>query len=152
MKNFEGTLIIVSHDRDFLQGLTSRVYEFRDHKIREYLGDLDYYLDQRKMQDMRAVEKSDKGRKNKQDKTKNKQTSFEDQKEAKRLKNQLSKVEAKITKLEKDIKSKDKELAQNYEKTITRTDFLNKYNESKKKLENLMKEWEEIQFSLEEIN
>ena len=152
LKNFEGTLIIVSHDRDFLQGLTSRVYEFRDHKIREYLGDLDYYLDQRKMQDMRAVEKSDKGRKNKQDKTKNKQSSFEDQKEAKRLKNQLSKVEAKITKLEKDIKSKDKELAQNYEKTITRTDFLNKYNESKKKLENLMKEWEEIQFSLEEIN
>jgi len=152
LKNFEGTLIIVSHDRDFLQGLTSRVYEFRDHKIREYLGDLDYYLDQRKMQDMRAVEKSDKGRKNKQDKTKNKQSSFEDQKEAKRLKNQLSKVEAKITKLEKDIKSKDKELAQNYEKTITRSDFLNKYNESKKKLENLMKEWEEIQFSLEEIS
>ncbi|WP_298526581.1 ABC-F family ATP-binding cassette domain-containing protein [uncultured Christiangramia sp.] len=152
LKNFEGTLIIVSHDRDFLQGLTSRVYEFRDHKIREYLGDLDYYLDQRKMQDMRAVEKSDKGRKKKQDKTKNKQSSFEDQKEAKRLKNQLSKVEAKITKLEKDIKSKDKELAQNYEKTITRTDFLNKYNESKKKLENLMKEWEEIQFSLEEIS
>ncbi|MFV8281056.1 ATP-binding cassette domain-containing protein [Christiangramia marina] len=152
LKNFEGTLIIVSHDRDFLQGLTSRVYEFRDHKIREYLGDLDFYLDQRKMQDMRAVEKSDKGRKNKQDKTKNKQSSFEDQKEAKRLKNQLSKVEAKITKLEKDIKSKDKELAQNYEKTITRSDFLNKYNESKKKLENLMKEWEEIQFSLEEIS
>ncbi|TQI69628.1 ATP-binding cassette subfamily F protein 3 [Gramella sp. Hel_I_59] len=152
LKNFEGTLIIVSHDRDFLQGLTSRVYEFRDHKIREYLGDLDYYLDQRKMQDMRAVEKSDKGRKNKQDKTKNKQSSFEDQKEVKRLKNQLSKVEAKITKLEKDIKSKDKELAQNYEKTITRSDFLNKYNESKKKLENLMKEWEEIQFSLEEIS
>ncbi|WPY99001.1 ABC-F family ATP-binding cassette domain-containing protein [Christiangramia sp. OXR-203] len=152
LKNFEGTLIIVSHDRDFLQGLTSRVYEFRDHKIREYLGDLDYYLDQRKMQDMRAVEKSDKGRKNKQDKTKNKQSSFGDQKEAKRLKNQLSKIEAKITKLEKDIKSKDKELAQNYEKTITRSDFLNKYNESKKKLENLMKEWEEIQFSLEEIS
>ena len=152
LKNFEGTLIIVSHDRDFLQGLTSRVYEFRDHKIREYLGDLDYYLDQRKMQDMRAVEKSDKGRKNKQDKTKNKQSSLGDQKEAKRLKNQLSKIEAKITKLEKDIKSKDKELAQNYEKTITRSDFLNKYNESKKKLENLMKEWEEIQFSLEEIN
>lgn len=152
LQNFEGTLIIVSHDRDFLQGLTSRVYEFRDHKIREYLGDLDYYLDQRKMQDMRAVEKSDKGRKNKQDKTKNKQSSFEDQKEVKRLKNQLSKVEAKITKLEKDIKSKDKELAQNYEKTITRSDFLNKYNESKKKLENLMKEWEEIQFSLEKIS
>jgi len=152
LKNFEGTLIIVSHDRDFLQGLTSRVYEFRDHKIREYLGDIDYYLVERKMQDMRAVEKSDKSRKNKQDKTKSDPTSFTDQKEVKRLKNKLSKTEAKITKLEKDIKSKDKELAQNYEKTVTKPDFLNKYNESKKKLENLMKEWEEIQFNLEEIS
>jgi len=152
LKNFEGTLIIVSHDRDFLQGLTSRVYEFRDHKIREYLGDIDYYLVERKMQDMRAVEKSDKSRKNKQDKTKSDPTSFTDQKEVKRLKNKLSKTEAKITKLEKDIKSKDKELAQNYEKTVTKPDFLNKYNESKKKLENLMKEWEEIQFDLEEIS
>ena len=47
LKNFEGTLIVVSHDRDFLQGLTDRVYEFKDHKIREYLGDIDYYLEQR---------------------------------------------------------------------------------------------------------
>ena len=59
-KNFEGTLIIVSHDRDFLQGLTSTVYEFRNKKIKEYLGDIDYYLEQRKLEDMRAVEKRDK--------------------------------------------------------------------------------------------
>ena len=42
LKKFEGTLILVSHDRDFLQGLTNKVYEFKDHKIREYLGDIDY--------------------------------------------------------------------------------------------------------------
>jgi ATP-binding cassette, subfamily F, member 3 len=44
---FEGTLILVSHDRDFLQGLTNKVYEFKDHKIKEYLGDIDFYLEQR---------------------------------------------------------------------------------------------------------
>ena len=47
LKRFEGTLNLVSHDRDFLQGLTNLVYEFKDHKLKEYLGDIDYYLEQR---------------------------------------------------------------------------------------------------------
>jgi len=57
LQRFEGTLIIVSHDRDFLQGLTNKVYEFRDNKIKEYLGDIDFYLEQRKVDDFRAIEK-----------------------------------------------------------------------------------------------
>ena len=152
LNNFEGTLIIVSHDRDFLQGLTSRVYEFRNHEIREYLGDIDYYLDQRKMQDMRAVEKKDKVKSSKSSKQKEDKNNFNDQKEVKRLKNQLSKTEAKITKIEREIKDKDKQLANNYEQTVTKPDFLNNYNNSKKKLESLMAEWEEIQLNLEEIS
>ncbi|TRO67120.1 ABC-F family ATP-binding cassette domain-containing protein [Christiangramia sabulilitoris] len=152
LKNFEGTLIIVSHDRDFLQNLTSRVYEFRDHKIREYLGDIDYYLEQRKLLDMRAVEKSDKVKASKKKDNQEEKRSFNDQKEIKRLKNRLSKTEAKITKLEKDLKAKDKELANNYEKTVTKPDFLNNYNDSKKKLEKLMAEWEELQLDLEQIS
>ena len=152
LKNFEGTLIIVSHDRDFLQNLTSRVYEFRDHKIREYLGDIDYYLEQRKLLDMRAVEKSDKVKSPKSKKDDSEKRSFNDQKEIKRLKNRLSKTEAKITKLEKELKEKDKQLAVNYEETITNPDFLNNYNVSKKKLEKLMAEWEDLQLQLDNIS
>lgn len=152
LKNFEGTLIIVSHDRDFLQGLTKRVYEFRNHEIKEYLGDIDYYLDQRKLQDMRAVEKKDKVKLAKSSKSGSEKESFTDQKEVKRLKNKLSKTEAKITKLEKELKDKDKELANNYEKTVTKPEFLNNYNASKKKLEKLMAEWEDIQLDLEGIS
>ena len=152
LKNFEGTLIIVSHDRDFLQNLTSRVYEFRDHKIREYLGDIDYYLEQRKLLDMRAVEKSDKVKSPKSKKDDSEKRSFNDQKEIKRLKNRLSKTEAKITKLEKELKEKDKQLAVNYEETITKPDFLNNYNVSKKKLEKLMAEWEDLQLQLDTIS
>src|SRR5690554_3305807 len=59
LRGFEGTLILVSHDRDFLQGLTNRVYEFKNHRIKEYLGDIDYYLDQRKVENLREVEKRD---------------------------------------------------------------------------------------------
>lgn len=151
LKSFEGTLILVSHDRDFLQNLTSRVYEFRNHKIKEYLGDIDYYLEQRKLQDMRAVEKSDKVKAAKKKSNGAEKRSFEDQKEIKSLKNRLSKTEAKITKLEKELKAKDKQLAESYEETVTKPDFLNNYNVSKKKLEKLMAEWEEIQLNLEEI-
>ena len=79
-KNFEGTLIIVSHDRDFLQGLTSTVYEFRNKKIKEYLGDIDYYLEQRKLEDMRAVEKRDKVPKTAAKKIATEKQSYEDQK------------------------------------------------------------------------
>ena len=57
---FEGTLIVVSHDRDFLQGLTNKVYEFKDHKIKEFLGDIDEYLKARQVDDFRAIEKSEK--------------------------------------------------------------------------------------------
>ncbi|MBT8289615.1 MAG: ATP-binding cassette domain-containing protein, partial [Muriicola sp.] len=55
--NFQGTLVVVSHDRDFLQGLTNKVYEFKDRKIKEYLGDINYFLEERKANDFRAIEK-----------------------------------------------------------------------------------------------
>ena len=146
LKRFEGTLILVSHDRDFLQGLTNKVYEFKDHKIKEYLGDIDFYLEQRKLNDMREVEKRDV---QKQAPKESNKDSYQNQKKLKSLNNRLSNIEAKITKLEKELKEKDVELATNYEKTIAQKDFLKKYDSQKKELENLMKEWETVQEELE---
>lgn len=151
-KNFEGTLIIVSHDRDFLQGLTSTVYEFRNKKIKEYLGDIDYYLEQRKLEDMRAVEKRDKVPKTAVKKIATEKQSYEDQKKLKGLHNKLSKIESKISKIEKELKKKDQELATNYEKTIAQSNFLDSYNDKKKHLKSLMQEWEELQLEIEEIS
>lgn len=147
LKSFEGTLILVSHDRDFLQGLTNKVYEFKDHRIKEYLGDIDYYLDQRKLADMRQVEKRDV---EKQAPKESNKDSYQNQKKLKSLNNKLSNIESKISKLEKEIKAKDVELATNYEKSVAQKDFLNKYQEKKKELEKLMKDWEEVQLALEE--
>ncbi|MDX1603350.1 MAG: ABC-F family ATP-binding cassette domain-containing protein [Salinimicrobium sediminis] len=147
LKSFEGTLILVSHDRDFLQGLTNKVYEFKDHRIKEYLGDIDYYLDQRKLADMRQVEKRDV---EKQAPKESNKDSYQNQKKLKSLNNKLSNIESKISKLEKEIKAKDLELATNYEKSVAQKDFLNKYQEKKKELEKLMKDWEEVQLALEE--
>ena len=60
LRNFEGTLILVSHDRDFLQGLTDKVLEFKDGNLKEYLGDIDFYLEQRAAADFRSIEQKTK--------------------------------------------------------------------------------------------
>ena len=57
---FNGTLIVVSHDRDFLQGLTNRVFEFRHRAISEYIGDIYDFLEQRKLRDLSALEKANR--------------------------------------------------------------------------------------------
>lgn len=142
LKQFEGTLIVVSHDRDFLQGLTDRVYEFKDHRIREYLGDIDYYLEQREVANLREVEKRDVIKKEAPIKSAKK--SYEDQKKLKSLNNRLSKAESNINKLEREIKELDVALATNYEETIAKPNFFDQYNTKKKKLDDFMQDWEKI--------
>ena len=104
LQKFEGTLILVSHDRDFLQGLTHSVYEFKDHKIKEYLGDIDYYLDKRKVENLREVEKRTVIKKEPVKTNENKQQSYDDQRKLKALGNKLSKTESDINKLERTLK------------------------------------------------
>jgi len=149
LQRFDGTLILVSHDRDFLQGLTNKVYEFRDRKIKEYLGDIDFYLEQRKAADFRAIEK-EKSNAVKKRKTEKQLNSFEDQKKLKSLKNKLSAVEGKISTLEKEISEIDHNLLMDYDATIAKPNFFDSYQGKKKSLEDLMAQWEEITLRLEE--
>ncbi len=147
LQTFEGTLLVVSHDRDFLQGLSNVVYEFKDQKIKEYLGDVNFYLEQRKLDNMREVEKKDVVVKEapKQEKS----LSFEEQKQRKSLQNKLSKVESRIQELEKQIAKDDSRLAEDYEKLINDSSFFSLYEKNKKELEEMLNEWEAIQMELE---
>lgn len=149
LKKYEGTLVLVSHDRDFLQGLTNKVYEFKDEKIKEYLGDIDFYLEQRNVENLREVEK----RTVIKDipKTTNKQ-SYEAQKKLKSLNNKLSNIESKISQLEKDIKEDDVELATNYDATVANDTFFDHYQSKKEKLKQLMTDWENIQYELDDLS
>ena len=81
------------------------VYEFKDQKIKEYLGDVNYFLEQRNLENMREVEKKD-ALKASAPKESNK-ASYEDQKKGKALQNRLSKIESQIKQLEKDIQQDD---------------------------------------------
>lgn len=147
LQKFEGTLLIVSHDRDFLQGMSNIVYEFKDHKIREYLGDINFYLEQRNMQNMREVEKKDVVIK--EAPKVNKILSYEDQKKNKALQNRLSKVEGQIKQLESDIQKDDKLLANDYEKLMADAAFFTAYEKKKKDLDALLDEWSIVSEELE---
>jgi ATP-binding cassette subfamily F protein 3 len=148
LQNFEGTLILVSHDRDFLQGLTDRVYEFKNGNIKEYLGDIDFYLEQRKAEDFRKIEKGEKKLKTTEAKS-NKESDYKLQKKLKSLKNKLSGLESKIGDLEKSIAELDHDLLMNYDETAAKPGFFDDYQGKKKSLEKLMKEWEELSLEID---
>src|SRR5690606_6885556 len=150
LKNYEGTLILVSHDRDFLQGLTERVYEFRDGKLKEYLGDIDFYLEQRKADDFRAIEKkSEVNVIPVEGKKLQRQLSFEEQKELKGLKNKISKIESEIVSLEHDLESLEKELVKRHDELHPESEFFENYNRKKQHLEKKTELWYELTENLQ---
>ena len=146
LNQFKGTLIVVSHDRDFLQGLTSTVYGFKDKVIKEYLGDIDYFLEQHKIENLREAEKRTVV---KVDKTSQKSTtqqgSSAQEKDLKKLNNKLSRIETEIADLEKEIEKIDIELAQNYEEVSSQPNFFENYKDKKAAVDALMVDWEKVE-------
>ena len=149
LQKYEGTLLLVSHDRDFLQGMSNIVYEFKDQKIKEYLGDINFFLEQRNMENMREVEKKDVIKK--ETPKENSKISYEDQKKNKSLQNRLSKIESQIQQLEKDIQNDDKTLASNYDKHLEDAIFFISYNKKKAELDKLLEDWEVVQGELDSL-
>ncbi len=150
LQKYEGTLLLVSHDRDFLQGMSNIVYEFKDQKIKEYLGDINFFLEQRNLENMREVEKKDAVKK--EIPKENNKISYEDQKKSKSLQNRLSKIESQIKQLEINIQNDDKALESNYDKHIEDASFFTAYNKKKSDLDKLLDDWEEAQGELDAMN
>ena len=149
LEQFEGTLILVSHDRDFLQGLAQTVYSFRNSEVKAYLGDINYFLEQHQMESMREVEMSTSRASDTQKKS-GKQ-SHQDQKEKKKLQNKLSKVESEISKLEHQIIHDDAEISENFEKVQQDEQFFDQYQQKKDRLAELMISWEDLHEQLEAL-
>ena len=147
--SFKGTLILVSHDRDFLSGLCSQVLEFKDGKTKLYLDDINTYLENKKINSLNQLERTKKKSKSNFTKT---TSNYKLQKKEKSLKNKLSKLESNITKLENQIKVVDLELEINYEQTISDENFFESYHEKKKELSNYIKNWERLVEEIENLN
>ncbi|MDK7674525.1 ABC-F family ATP-binding cassette domain-containing protein [Weeksella virosa] len=146
LKKYQGTLILVSHDREFLEGLVDKVYDFRNGKVKEYLGSIDDYLAEVKAGNFREVEKGVKPEAilSQKKETKKEQPqielSFEEAKEQKRLKNRLSKVESDITELEIKIEQLEAKMTAGNQSQKE----LDDYHQVQTDLDALMEEWEEI--------
>ncbi len=145
--NFEGSLILISHDREFLQGLSDTILEFRDSKVKTFLGSINDYLQSREAENFRAIEKQSEVKSTK----KTASDDYQNQKKKKSLANKLSKVETKITRLENEIEAIDEKLEHDYEATIQKDGFFESYNHKKNEIENLMQEWEKIQGEIDNL-
>ena len=151
--NFDGTLLVVSHDREFMDGLVDVVYEFRRKKIRQHLGGVYEFLQKRKMESLRELELSLPEKKVKKEITKEVvSVSFEERKEINRMitrvEKQIGEAEWQISKLEEDIAAMDKMLADPATNDIS--SLFERYGASKKQVETEMKQWELLNEELRE--
>ena len=150
--SFDGTLIVVSHDRHFLQGLSDKTIEFKDKNIKVHLGDIDYFLQERQAENFRAIELQKETYASQDKKSKN--TSYEqrkaNRKKQKQLKNRLNKIEQEIEQLEQEIRDMETQLSA--PTPPSDPDFFNAYTEAKNRLDTLMIEWEQLLTELDNID
>ncbi len=154
LQNYDGTLIVISHDREFLQGLCDKIFEFRNGQMKEFLGNIDEYLEYRQKESIREIS-AEKAKLDPKQESKIEQKNIEKEitkptnfisKEQKQLQNKIKKVEEKIAKLEENIA----ELEETFSKTNPTEEQLHQYNLSKEELKNTTAEWEDLILQMEE--
>ena len=172
LESFDGTRILVSHDRDFLSGLTNKTYEFRDGHIKEYLGDIGFYLSQRRVESFREMElqqsvpepKAAPVSRLSADKSaaptaqtaaagNEPQPSWAERKEAekalRRARNEVKKYEQEIERLEGEIKQMDQQFST--AGFVPSQDDFDRYARLKQSLERQMTAWEKAQEALDAL-
>lgn len=144
VKNFEGTVLVVSHDRDFLSGLTTKLFEFTPQGIREHLDTIDEFLEKKNVENMRAFEKVEKPIAAKVESVLASDKSTD--KNTQQIKKEISLIEQQIQKLETKIAAIDAQLKdpEQYNKLIADPSFFDNYEIIKQELEFAMGEWERL--------
>jgi ATP-binding cassette subfamily F protein 3 len=157
---YDGTLIIVSHDRDFLEGLTDKVIEFNNKKLKPYLGDVKYFLDKRALDTFREVSLGKAGKndapidslKAEVAPKKPKLEGKDYHQRLKQLKKDVQNAERKINRLEEDMKKFEKTMADmSIFGTVEYDTAVAKYETTKVKLAETMTKWETAEMELEEL-
>ena len=157
LRKFEGTVIVVSHDRDFLTGLADKVYEFANQHIKEYLGGITDFLAAKKIACFREYEQLHKPKGNgisndeaEREVSENK-LSFEERKqlnkEIRKAEQRVERAEQRVTELESEVAALEKQMAAG----VVNDELLKKYGETQKELEEAMTEWEKATEEEEEV-
>ena len=158
VRKYDGTVIVISHDREFLDGLVERVYEFRDGRVKEHLGGIYDFLRDRQIESMREIEqKAPVVTAEQKPKGPSGKAQYEQKREAekqlRKAERDVEKAEQEIMALEKEIAEKDRQLADPAAHGIDLADgsFYAHYNELKDKLNKLTYRWEELSITLENL-
>ncbi len=153
LQKYDGTLIVVSHDRDFLADLSSRTIEFRDKKLYEHIGDINAFLEKRKMDNMREVElQKNKPAKKATTPDAPKELSKEEKQEQKKLQRSVQYAERKIEQTEEKIAKIETDMAvAGFYESADADKVMKQYKEAQKALEVAMEEWEGLVEALEGI-
>ncbi len=153
IRKFDGTVVVVSHDREFLDGIVDKVYEFRDGGVREYLGGIYYFLEKRKIEDIREIERKAETPKQSATATPTQsqgKMSYEQKKEQERLirkhRKAVETIEAQTAEVEEQIALYDKKFAT---ATEYNAEDYKAYDALKQQLDHLMHEWEKAVYELE---
>jgi len=153
--DYEGTLVMVSHDRDFMTGLCDRLFEFRDGHLKEYLCDIKEFMEIRKVERLNELDLDKSGVKATVvvEKKQASVSDFEAQdkkKQQSQVQTQIKKSEEDIERLESEIKKLDDQLSvpETYDSLSKDPNFFNSYNKLKKDLELEMQKWEELSAKL----
>jgi len=144
---YDGTLILVSHDRDFLKGLSNKVFEFKNKGIKEHLGDITYFLEKRRLEDLKELEKNQQVTQAKTANTSSNKEQYLQRKEAEKARRKVQKaidnVEQEIEELESMIAIMDEQLTRPEDFKLNLEDgiFYAKYKKAKVRLSNSEDEW-----------
>jgi len=155
LMDYDGSLIVVSHDREFLQGLTQKVYEFRGKTIKEYHGDVNTFLSEKDLTNFKQLEISQKDQLDSSKLNASIKGAYYDQKDKKRksnkLKSQIKKIEREIDKLSDKLKKIDLELSDpiKFNELSSEKDFFEIYGQQKNKLSQLEEKWTSLVEELE---
>ena len=155
--DYDGSLIVVSHDREFLQGLTQKVYEFKEKNIKEYYGDINTFLSEKDLDNFKQLEASQKDQKVSLKNKNIEQESYLDKKNKKKnihkLKNRISKLEKEITEISDALKSKDIDLSDQikFKELSNDKEFFVIYDKQQNRLKDLEEEWANKTEELEEL-
>ncbi len=155
LMDYDGSLIVVSHDREFLQGLTQKVYEFRGKTIKEYHGDVNTFLSEKDLTNFKQLEMSQKDQLDSSKLNTSIKGAYYDQKDKKRksnkLKSQIKKIEREIDKLSDKLKKIDLELSDpiKFNELSIEKDFFEIYGQQKNKLSQLEEKWTSLVEELE---
>ena len=150
IQRYDGTVVVVSHDRDFLDGIVDRVYEFRDGGVKEYLGGIYYFLEKRKVESLQEIERKDTPTTPTPKESSTGKLSYEQRKEQEKLLRKLRKavegIEAELATLEEKIAAYDQKFAAATE--YNESDYV-AYNDLKAQYDKQMHEWEKASYELE---